>query len=80
MLVVTQPVNKHPSLAEMIVRVKDLSDPVHPGKEKTFYLKRFLRLLDSPPTLRGAIWKKRGRYDKRQRGARRIAWTDSDSE
>ena len=64
----------------MIVRVKDMSDPVDPGKEKTFYLKRFLRLLDSPATLSGAIWKKRGRFDKRQRNARRVVWTDSDDD
>ena len=64
----------------MIVRVKDMSDPVDPGKEKTFYLERFLRLLDSPATLSGAIWKKRGRFDKRQRNARRVVWTDSDDD
>ena len=65
----------------LIVRVKDLSDPVHPGKQKVFYLKKFLKMKPAPaPTLSGAIWKKRGRFDKRQRNARRVVWTDSDDD
>ena len=67
-----------------IVRVQDLTDPASPGKQKVFYVHRFLKLLTNPSpssTLSSAIWKKRGQYDKRQRSARRHVWdSSSDSE
>ena len=66
-----------------IVRVHDLSDPVVPGREKVFYLHRFLRILKNTPpraTLSSAIWKTRGRLNQPQRNARRVVWSDSDDD
>ena len=50
-----------------ILRVRDLTDPDEPGKEKTFYVHRFLQRIEEED-----VWAKRNRYDRRQPGARRV--------
>ena len=46
-----------------ILRVKDMTDPGHPGKEKTFYVHRFIRRATDD------VWSRRNRYDRPQPGA-----------
>ena len=55
-----------------VIRAADLSDPTEPGKEKVFYLARLRKhrviLLEAR--------QERGRYDRKQRSARRVRWED----
>jgi hypothetical protein len=56
-----------------VVTVKDLSDPVNPGVEKTMYVSHFISV--EPDSFIS------NRYDQPQAGARRLQWdSDSDSD